>query len=90
MEEIELEDNKISCEKSESENGEAKNTGTLKEKFVHFLSVMTIEPMMFLQGLGWSITSIAQSQMILYKTCRGKKIHTIDDKMNKTKYFRLV
>ena len=78
MEEIVLEDDKVSCEKSECENGAAKNTGTtVKEKLVHFLNVMTIEPMMFLQGLGWSITSIAQSQMILYKTCRGNKIHNL-------------
>ena len=78
MEEIVLEDDKVSCEKSECENGAAKNTGTtVKEKLVHFLNVMTIEPMMFLQGLGWSITSIAQSQMILYKTCRGNKIQNL-------------
>ena len=64
MEEIILEDEKESqeCDSDNNERG-----GTL-----HFLNVMTIEPMMFFQGLAWSITSIASSQMILYKTCRGK------------------
>ena len=33
---------------------------------------MTIEPMMFAQGLAGGISSIAQDQMILYKICRGK------------------
>ena len=59
MEDINLEDEKVP-EK------------TAKEKFLHFFNIMTIEPMMFLQGLAWSITSIAYSQMILYKTCRGE------------------
>ena len=71
MEEIRLEDDKVS-QKSNSENGSVKITGTVKKKLLHFLTVMTIEPMMFVQAFGWQITSIAQSQMILYKTCRGK------------------
>ena len=45
---------------------------SLRKKLSHFFDVMTIEPMMFLQGLGWCMTSISQSQMLLYKTCRGK------------------
>ena len=72
MEEFKLEDDNKVSQKSECEKGADNNTGTVKERFVHFLNVMTIEPMMFIQSLGWSITSIAQSQMILFKTCRGK------------------
>ena len=73
MEEFKLEDDNKVTEQSKSEKSEDDNTSTtVKERFVHFLNVMTIEPMMFLQALGWSITSIAQSQMILYKTCRGR------------------
>ena len=72
MEEFKLEDDNKVTQQSESEKSEDDNTVTVKERFVHFLNVMTIEPMMFLQSLGWSITSIAQSQMILYKTCRGR------------------
>ena len=72
MEELKLEDDNKVSQKSECEKGADDNTGTVKERFVHFLNVMTIEPMMFIQSLGWSITSIAQSQMILFKTCRGK------------------
>ena len=77
MEEIRLEDDKVSHE-SESKDGAVKITSTVKKKLVHFLNVMTIEPMMFLQALGWQITSIATSQMILYKTCRGKRRYTYD------------
>ena len=73
MEEIRLEDDKVS-QKSNSENGPVKITGRVKKKLLHFLTVMTIEPMMFVQAFGWQITSIAQSQMILYKTCRGKML----------------
>lgn len=72
MEEFKLEDDNKVTQQSESEKSADDNTGTVKERFVHFLNVMTIEPMMFIQALGWSITSIAQSQMILYKTCRGR------------------
>ena len=72
MEEFKLEDDNKVKQQSESEKSEDDNTGSVKKRFVHFLNVMTIEPMMFLQSLGWSITSIAQSQMILYKTCRGR------------------
>ena len=72
MEEIKLEDDNKVTQQSESEKSEDDNTGSVKKRFVHFLNVMTIEPMMFIQALGWSITSISQSQMILYKTCRGR------------------
>ena len=72
---IRLEDDKVS-QKSESKDGAVKITSTVKKKLFHFLNVMTIEPMMFIQALGWQITSIATSQMILYKTCRGKRRYT--------------
>ena len=39
---------------------------------VHLLGIMTIEPMMFVQGLAGGISGIATDQMILYKICRGK------------------
>ena len=65
MEEIRLE------EKSDRDD-HIERKKSLSEKLSHFLAVMTIEPMMFLQGLGWCITSISQSQMLLYKTCRGE------------------
>ena len=41
-------------------------------KLFYLVSIMTIEPMMFAQGLAGGISSIAQDQMILYKICRGK------------------
>ena len=62
MEEIRLDEKSDKMQRKES----------LSKKLSHFYDVMTIEPMMFLQGLGWCMTSISQSQMLLYKTCRGK------------------
>ena len=56
----------------EEESDEMQRKESLRKKLSHFFDVMTIEPMMFLQGLGWCMTSISQSQMLLYKTCRGK------------------
>ena len=44
----------------------------LMSRVVHLMSVMTVEPMLFFQFLGLSLKSVAESQMILYKTCRGK------------------
>ena len=36
---------------------------------------MTIEPMMLVQGVAGGIAEIATSQMLVYKTCRGKSIN---------------
>ena len=44
---------------------------SLLRKASYFLSVMTIEPMLFFQFLGLCLKEVAESQMILYKTCRG-------------------
>ena len=44
----------------------------LMSRVVHLMSIMTVEPMLFFQFLGLSLKSVAESQMILYKTCRGK------------------
>ena len=63
MEEIRLEEKRVQNDQT---------VQTIREKFIRFFDVMTIEPMMFLQGLGWCMTSISQTQMLLYKTCRGK------------------
>ena len=65
MEEIRLEE-----EKDQDDQTERKET--IREKLTRAFYGMTIEPMMFLQGLGWCMTSISQTQMLLYKTCRGK------------------
>ena len=35
------------------------------------LSLMTIEPMMFVQGVAMGISQIATDQMLVYKICRG-------------------
>ena len=77
MEEIRLEEKRVQDDQTERKE-------TIREKFKRFFDVMTIEPMMFLQGLGWCMTSISQTQMLLYKTCRGK-IDQADDHYIKAK-----
>ena len=76
----------IRLEEKDKGDAEIEVNATTKKKLLHFLHVMTIEPMMFLQGLGWCMTSISQNQMLLYKTCRGKifltnLIHIINFKL---------
>ena len=44
-----------------------------KKKLWYILSLLTIEPMMFFQGLASGISQIATDQMVMYKICRGKK-----------------
>ena len=39
---------------------------------MYILGLMTIEPMMLVQGLAAGISMIATDQMVLYKICRGK------------------
>ena len=45
--------------------------GTVRSKVLHLLSVVTIEPVVFLYFLSFATTLMSQSQMIVYKTCRG-------------------
>ena len=46
---------------------------TLSQRMRYVLSLMTIEPMMLLQGIGTNMAIIPTDQMILYKICRGKQ-----------------
>ena len=41
------------------------------QKLSYVLGLMTIEPMMLVQGLAAGISMIATDQMVLYKICRG-------------------
>ena len=45
---------------------------TFREKILYVYSLLTIEPMMLLQGIGTNMAIIPTDQMILYKICRGK------------------
>ena len=63
------------------------------QKIRHILSVVTIEPVVFLHYLSFAITLFSQNQMIVYKTCRGLifnhicsviKVQSIEDKYNLT------
>ena len=44
---------------------------SLWERARYVFSLMTIEPMVMIQGIAQYIIEVPQSQMLLYKTCRG-------------------
>ena len=54
-----------------SDVGHEKEPRSLRTKLLHLMGVMTVEPMLFFQFLGLCLKTVAESQMILYKTCRG-------------------
>ena len=45
---------------------------TVIQKIKHILSVVTIEPVIFLHFLAFASILMTQNQMIVYKTCRGR------------------
>ena len=47
------------------------NRTNIVNKLLFALSVMTIEPMMVLQGIASNIVMVPEDQMVLYKICRG-------------------
>lgn len=66
---------------------------TMKAKFLHFVSIMTIEPMMFLQALAWKMIIVSENQMLLYKICREEHFNltseycsSFEDHSNETSY----
>lgn len=71
MEELTTEKN-VSHENESEKIEEQEDPISLRTKVLHLMGVMTVEPMLFFQFLGLSLKSVAESQMILYKTCRGK------------------
>ena len=46
----------------------------LIQKTKYILSLLTIEPMVLIQGIAENIINVPQNQMILYKTCIGNFI----------------
>jgi len=54
----------------QNENATESSFLKLRQKIEYLIGIMTIEPMMFLQGLAGGISMNATNQMILYKTCR--------------------
>ena len=71
MEELTTEKN-VSHDNESEKIEEQDDPSSLRTKVLHLMGVMTVEPMLFFQFLGLSLKSVAESQMILYKTCRGK------------------
>ena len=58
-------------EMEEGSKDESKEKVEVRSKVLHLLSVVTIEPVVFLYFLSFATTLMSQSQMIVYKTCRG-------------------
>ena len=48
------------------------NSHSLWERTRYVFCLMTIEPMVMIQGIAQYIIEVPQSQMLLYKTCRGQ------------------
>ena len=66
---------------------------TMKAKLLHFISIMTIEPMMFLQALAWKMIVVSENQMLLYKICREEHFNltaeycsSFEDHVNEASY----
>lgn len=50
------------------------NKTNIFTKFKYALSILTIEPMMVIQGIASNIVRVPEDQMVLYKICRGSCI----------------
>ena len=50
-------------------------------KVRYILSLITIEPMVLVQGIAQFIILVPQDQMILYKVCRGLYLRERHDKV---------
>ena len=58
-------------EKLADKNNSRSDKETIIQKIKHILSVVTIEPVIFLHFLAFASILMTQHQMIVYKTCRG-------------------
>jgi len=92
MDGIESDDSKKSETRAyeNRQNGEKK---TLFQRFRFLLSLMTIEPMMVVQGIASNIVTYPQDQMILYKICKEPQFdlsdgfcNNIEEHTNTTSY----
>ena len=61
---------------------------TVRSNVQHLLSVVTIEPVVFLYFLSFATTLMSQSQMIVYKTCRGIILIIFDVKCFKFNFLK--
>ena len=44
---------------------------SITQKIQYYLSVVTVEPVVFFHYLAFAISMVSTNQMIVYKTCRG-------------------
>ena len=75
-------------EMEEGSKDESKEKVEVRSKVLHLLSVVTIEPVVFLYFLSFATTLMSQSQMIVYKTCRGIIVKMFDVKCSIFSFFK--
>ena len=75
-------------EMEEGSKDESKEKVEVRSKVLHLLSVVTIEPVVFLYFLSFATTLMSQSQMIVYKTCRGLIVKMFDVKCFNFSFFK--
>ena len=64
---------------SQSQTGTSWESLSWSKKLTYILRLMTIEPMMLIQGMASFIGMYPQDQMLLYKICREDKFNlTVD------------
>ena len=51
---------------------------SLVHRLKYALTLVTIEPMVLVQGVADYIAEVPEAQMVLYKTCRGKQCGQMD------------
>ena len=61
------------------EKDSTKDKGGIHHKIKYVLSILTIEPMMIVQGIATNISIVPSDQMVLYKICRGEKLFLDQD-----------
>ena len=66
---------------------------TFRAKILHFKSIISIEPMMFIQALAWKMIVVSENQMLLYKICREERFNltaeycsSFEDHTNETSF----
>ena len=53
-------------------HSETRENKSSMSKFFNIICLLTIEPMVFFDGLASGISQIATDQMVMYKICRGE------------------
>ena len=60
-------------------HSETRENKSSMSKFFNIICLLTIEPMVFFDGLASGISQIATDQMVMYKICRGMN-YSLDER----------